>query len=145
MEDNTADQRALPAPEQPDRPRGRHEAPRRSVGAPAGVAIATVVTAVVVAGVLATWLISSAKEAPKQSSAEAATTQAGPTSRPPGPQAFGNLVVKWSFEQDLSGWQAVGKADLSRRRPVNRLFHAGIILPLPASILMRPPVYRRRA
>jgi Carbohydrate binding domain len=114
VEDNTIDQRALPAPEQPDRPRGRHEAPRRSVGAPAGAAIATVVTAVVVAGVLATWLISSAKEAPKQSSAEAATTQAGPTSRPPGPQAFGNLVVNWSFEQDLSGWQVVGKADLSR-------------------------------
>src|SRR4029450_8717838 len=108
------DQRALPAPEEPDRPRGRHEAPRRSVGVPAGAAIATVVTAVVVAGVLATWLISSAKEAPKQSSAEAATIPAGPAPRPPGPQAFGNLVVNWSFEQDLSGWQVVGKADLSR-------------------------------
>jgi hypothetical protein len=84
VEDNTMDQRALPAPEEPDRPRGRHEAPRRSVGAPAGAAIATVAAAVVVAAVLATWLIGSAKEAPKRSSAEAATTQAGPTSRPPG-------------------------------------------------------------
>ena len=108
------DQRALPAPEQPERPRGRHEAPRRSVGAPAGAAIATVVGAVMVAGVLATWLISSAKEAPKRSSAQAATTQAGPTSRPPGPGSFGNLIVNWSFEQDLSGWQVLGEADVSR-------------------------------
>ena len=108
------DQHALPAPEEPDRPRGRHEAPRRSVGAPAGAAIATVAAAVVVAGVLATWLIGSAKESPKRSSAQAATTQAGPTSRPPGPGAFGNLVVNWSFEQDLSGWQVVGEADVSR-------------------------------
>jgi hypothetical protein len=114
VEDNTMDQRALPAPEEPDRPRGRHEAPRRSVGAPAGAAIATVVAAVVVAGVLATWLISSAKEAPKQSSAEAATTEGSPTSRPPGAGAFGNLVVNWSFEQDLSGWQVLGEADVSR-------------------------------
>ena len=108
------EQRALPAPELADRPRGRHEAPRRSVGAPAGAAIATVVAAVVVAGVLASWLISSAKETPKQSSAQAATSQAGPTSRPPGPGAFGNLVVNWSFEQDLSGWQVLGAADVSR-------------------------------
>jgi hypothetical protein len=68
----------------------------------------------VVAGVLATWLIGSAKESPKRSSAQAATTQAGPTSRPPGPGAFGNLVVNWSFEQDLSGWQVRGPADISR-------------------------------
>ena len=105
------DQRALPVPDDPDRPRGRHEAPRRSVDAPAGTAIAVV--AVVVAGVLATWLISSAKEPSHPASANAAT-QGGPTSRPPGPAAFANLVGNWSFEQDLSGWQVVGAADASR-------------------------------
>jgi hypothetical protein len=108
------DQRALPAPDDPDRPRGRHEAPRRSVGAPAGAAIVVVVAAVVVAGVLATWLIGSAKEPSQPASANAATTQGGPTSRPPGPAAFGNLVGNWSFEQDLSGWQVLGAADASR-------------------------------
>jgi len=104
------DQRALPVPDDPDRPRGRHEAPRRSVGGPAGAAIAVVV----VAGVLATWLISSAKEPSHPASANAATTQGEPTSRPPGPAAFGNLVGNWSFEQDLSGWQVLGAADASR-------------------------------
>ena len=107
------DQRALPVPDDPDRPRGRHEAPRRSVGGPAGAAIAVVIVAVVVAGVLATWLISSAKEPPQPASANAATTQGGPTSRP-GPAAFGNLVGNWSFEQDLGGWQVLGAADASR-------------------------------
>ena len=106
------DQRALPVPEEPERPRGRHEAPRRrSVGGPAAAAIAIVVAAVVFAGVLATWLIDSAEEAP---GAVAATTQGGPTSRPPGPAAFGNLVANWSFEQDLSGWQVLGQADAAR-------------------------------
>jgi hypothetical protein len=115
VEDDTMDQRALPVPEDPERPRGRHEAPRGSVGGPAGAAIGIVVAAVVVAGVLATWLISSAKEAPDQSSATAAVpTQGGPTSRPPGPGAFGNLVGNWSFEQDLDGWQVLGAADASR-------------------------------
>jgi len=108
------DQRALPVPDDPDRPRGRHEAPRRSVGGPAGAAIAVVIAAVVVAGVLATWLISSAKEPSSPASANAATTQGEPTSRPPGPAAFGNLVGNWSFEQDLSGWQVLGAADASR-------------------------------
>jgi hypothetical protein len=65
----------------------------------------------VFAGVLATWLISSAKEAPSHG-AEASPTQGGPTSRPPG--AFGNLVANWSFEQDLSGWQVLGEADAGR-------------------------------
>jgi hypothetical protein len=107
-------QRALPAPQQPDRPRGRHEAQRRrAVGSPAGAAIAVVIASVVFAGVLATWLISSANE-PDGPAADATTNPAGPTSRPPGPSAFGNLVVNWSFEQDLSGWQVVGLADASR-------------------------------
>jgi hypothetical protein len=111
VEDDTMDQRALPAPERPERPRGRHEAQRRSVGA----AIAVVVGSVAVALVLATWLISSAKEAPAPSAAGAASTaQGAPTSRPPGPAAFGNLVVNWSFEQDLSGWEVLGAADAAQ-------------------------------
>jgi Carbohydrate binding domain len=71
---------------------------------------------VVAAGVLATWLISSADEAPDQGAGAAAATtaQGGPTSRTPGPGAFGNLVVNWSFEQDLSGWEILGAADASR-------------------------------
>ena len=28
--------------------------------------------------------------------------------------SFGNLVVNWSFEQDLGGWQVLGEADASR-------------------------------
>ena len=109
---------ALEQPEPPERPRGRHEATgRRSLGGPAGVAIAVVVASVVLAGVLATWLISSAKEAPDPApagDAAATTAQGGPTSRPPGPGSFGNLVVNWSFEQDLNGWQVLGEADASR-------------------------------
>src|SRR5215218_7642992 len=96
--------RALPAPgppEHPERPRGRHEAAqRRSLGGPAGAAIAVVIASVVFAGILATWLIS--------------TAQGGPTSRPPGQGSFGNLIVNWSFEQDLSGWVPIGEADASQ-------------------------------
>jgi Carbohydrate binding domain len=116
---HTGGQRALPAPEQPERPRGRHEAPRRSVGGPAGAAIAVVIASVVFAGILATWLISSAKEAPgppaaAAGEATATTAQGGPTSRPPGQGSFGNLIVNWSFEQDLSGWAPIGEADASQ-------------------------------
>jgi hypothetical protein len=118
--------RALPAPgarpEYPERPRGRHEAaPRQFLGGPAGAAIAVVIASVVFAGILATWLISSAKETPgppaapageaAASEAAASTAQGGPTSRPPGQGSFGNLIVNWSFEQDLSGWVPVGEAD----------------------------------
>ena len=110
--------RALPAPgppEHPERPRGRHEAAqRRSLGGPAGAAIAVVIASVVFAGILATWLISSAKEAPPPSAGVGSTAQDAPTSRPPGPAAFGNLVVNWSFEQDLSGWVPIGEADASQ-------------------------------
>jgi hypothetical protein len=118
VEDDTMDQRALPAPEQPDepdQPRGRHEAPRRTLGGPAGMAIAVVIASVVFGGVLATWLIGSAEEASEAPAAGAVpTSQGGPTSRPPGQGAFGNRVVNWSFEQDLSGWEVLGAADASR-------------------------------
>src|SRR5215207_309253 len=116
LDASVPEQPALPPPEdpeEPDRVRGRHEAPRRRFGGPAGAAIAVVVASVVFAGVLATWLISSAKE-PGGPARAASTSPAGPTSRPPGPSAFGNLVVNWSFEEDLSGWQVVGPADGSR-------------------------------
>ena len=42
----------------------------------------------------------------------------GPVRRPPpGPSAFGNLVVNWSFEEDLSGWGVVGPATVSQEPP----------------------------
>ena len=95
---------ALEQPEQPERPRGRHEATgRRALGGPAGVAIAVVVA--------------SAEEAPDPvpaGDAAATRAQGGPSSRPLGPGSFGNLVVNWSFEQDLNGWQVLGEADGSR-------------------------------
>ena len=51
---------------------------------------------------------------PRSRPAPTATGEGGPTSRPPGPAAFGNLVVNWSFEQDLSGWEVLGAADAGR-------------------------------
>jgi hypothetical protein len=111
-------QRALPAPDPaeyplPDRIRGRHEAPQRTFSGPAGAAIAVVIASVVFAGVLATWLISSAEE-PDGPAEVATSNSAGPTSRPSGAGSFGNLVLNWSFEEDLSGWQVLGPADGSR-------------------------------
>lgn len=111
------ERRALPAPPEPDRPRGRHEAPGRVMGAPAVAAIAVVIVSVVIAGLLASRLISSAEPSSDPSTvtpASAAPAEAGPTSRPPGSGAYGNLVVNWSFEQDLNGWQVLGAADTSR-------------------------------
>jgi hypothetical protein len=115
LDASAPEQRALPPPEQPEYPeraRGRHEAPRQTFGGPAGAAIAVVIASVAFAGVLATWLIGGARE-PDGPAADA-TSPAGPTSRPPGAGAFGNLVVNWSFEQDLNGWQVLGPADSSR-------------------------------
>jgi hypothetical protein len=113
VEADTMDQPALPAPERPERPRGRHEA-RRSVGGPARAAIAVVAGSVVFGLVLAAWLIGSAKKAPPPSAEAGSTAKDAPTSRPPGPAAFGNLVVNWSFEQDLSGWEVLGAADAAQ-------------------------------
>jgi hypothetical protein len=77
-----------------------------------------VVASVVFAGMLATWLIGSDEDAPapadQAGEAAGTTTKGGPTSRPPGPGSFGNLVGNWSFEQDLTGWQVLGAADASR-------------------------------
>jgi hypothetical protein len=94
--------------EQPQaRPRGRHEAPRGH-GPPGGIAtVAAAVAVVLVAGVVATRLMSSAEPAPARpavSTVATAAGEAGPTTRPPGSGASGNLVTNWSFEQDLGGW-----------------------------------------
>jgi hypothetical protein len=76
----------------------------------------------VVAALLINWLIGSDRPASRAADATSAlpdmpagtTVNAGPTSRPPGPGSFGNLVVNWSFEQDLRGSQVLGAADASR-------------------------------
>jgi hypothetical protein len=52
---------------------------------------------------------------PRSRPAPTATSDVlGPTSRPPGQGSFGNLIVNWSFEQDLSGWVPIGEADASQ-------------------------------
>jgi hypothetical protein len=106
----------VPSAESPGRPRGRHEAPRR-MALPGGLAaVAAVVAVVLVAGLLATRLMGSAKQAPGPPAATtaAAAGDAAPTSRVPGAASFGNLVGNWSFEQDLTGWQVVGAAEAAR-------------------------------
>jgi hypothetical protein len=107
----------VPSAEPPGRPRGRHEAPRR-MSPPGGLAtVAAVAAVVLVAGLLATWLMGSAQQAPDPPAATTSAAPAGdaaPTSRVPGAASFGNLVGNWSFEQDLTGWQVVGAAEAVR-------------------------------
>jgi len=84
---------------------------------PGGLAtVAAVVAVVLVAGLLATRLMGSAKQAPDPPAATttAPAGDAAPTSRVPGAASFGNLVGNWSFEQDLTGWQVVGAAEAVR-------------------------------
>jgi hypothetical protein len=107
----------VPSADPAGRPRGRHEAPRRTA-LPGGLAtVAAVVAVVLVAGLLATRMMGSAQQAPDQPTATTAAAPAGdaaPTSRLPGAASFGNLVRNWSFEQDLTGWQVVGAAEAVR-------------------------------
>jgi len=106
----------VPSADPSGRPRGRHEAPRR-LALPGGLAtVAAVVAVVLVAGLLATRLMGSAKQAPDPPAATttAPAGDAAPTSRVPGAASFGNLVGNWSFEQDLTGWQVVGAAEAVR-------------------------------
>lgn len=105
----------VPSADPSGRPRGRHEAPRR-LALPGGLAtVAAVVAVVLVAGLLATRLMGSAKQAPDPPAATTtAAPAAAPTSRVPGAASFGNLVGNWSFEQDLTGWQVVGAAEAVR-------------------------------
>ena len=84
--------------------------------------VAVPLAVIVVAALAINWLTSSAGQAPRTADAgpapangQAATTgSAGPTSRPPGPGGSGNLVVNWSFERDLSGWEVLGAAEATR-------------------------------
>jgi hypothetical protein len=106
----------VPGADASGRPRGRHEAPRR-IPLPGGLATVAAVAVVLVAGVLATRLMGSAKQAPDPpaaTTAAAPAADAAPTSRLPGAAAFGNLVNNWSFEQDLTGWRVVGAAEAVR-------------------------------
>jgi len=115
--------RALPAPgprpEYPERPRGRHEAaPRRSLGGPAGAAIAVVIASVVFAGILATWLISSAKEAPRPPAAAAGEAPAA-TPRAGRPRGHPGRVVRQPHRQlELrAGPERLGDDRRGRRQP----------------------------
>jgi hypothetical protein len=84
--------------------------------------VAVPLAVIMVAALVINWLTSSAGQAPRPADASPApadgqattTGNAGPTSRPPGPGGLGNLVVNWSFERDLSGWQVLGAADATR-------------------------------
>jgi hypothetical protein len=94
-----------PAPAPLIRPAGRHEAQRRP--APTLAFGAVPLAVIVVSALVINWLISSAGGVPRAADAspaggdgQAATTgNAGPSSRPPGPGAFGNLVVNWSLSR----------------------------------------------
>ena len=115
----TADLTLRPAPAL-TRPADEHETQRRGAATLAFVAVPVAV--IVVAALVINWLTSSAGQGPRAADAtpalgevQAATTASGgPTSRPPGPGGVGNLVGNWSFERDLSGWQVLGAADVSR-------------------------------
>jgi hypothetical protein len=95
----TAGRTPPPAPTPSARPAGRHEAQRRQ--APTLALVAVPLAVIVVSALVINWLISSAGRVPRAADAtpaggdgQATTTgNAGPTSRPPGPAAFGNLVV----------------------------------------------------
>lgn len=101
----TAGRTPPPAPTPLIRPAGRHEAQRRQVTTLAFGAVPLAV--IVVSALVINWLISSAGRVPRAADAspaggdaQAATTgNAGPSSRPPGSGAFGNLVVNWSLSR----------------------------------------------
>ena len=69
---------------------------------------------VVLVGVVLVARMLGATEPPSRPAPTATSDVLGPTSRPPGPAAFGNLIVNWSFEQDLSGWAVIGPATASQ-------------------------------
>lgn len=110
--------RPVPAP--PARPAGWRRAQRSGATTLAFVGLPLAV--IVVAALVINWLIDSpggaptiADGTPALGEVQASTTaDAGPRSRLPGPGGFGNLVVNWSFERDLSGWQVLGAAEASR-------------------------------
>ena len=69
---------------------------------------------VVLVGVVLVARMLTATERRSRPGPTATSDVLGPTSRPPGQGSFGNLIVNWSFEQDLSGWVPIGEADASQ-------------------------------
>jgi hypothetical protein len=74
------------------------------------------------------------------------TSRSDPTAAAPRTAGFGNPVVNWSFEQDLSGWQVIGAAD-TVREPQGRTSGSCALIrsrgPRPGRIgLMQPNVVR---
>ena len=100
----------------PERPRGRHLAPRRRYPN-RWLAILGILPVVLVA-VLLVWMMGAGEESSRQATTTSTTSTLdvlGPLPTPPaGPAAFGNLVRNWSFEQDLSGWEVIGPATADR-------------------------------
>jgi hypothetical protein len=97
----------------PERPRGRHLAPRRRYPN-RWLAILGILPVVLVA-VLLVRMIGAGEEPNRQAVTTSTLDVLGPLPTPPaGPAAFGNLVRNWSFEQDLSGWEVVGPATAGR-------------------------------
>lgn len=97
----------------PQRPRGRHLAPRRQYPN-RWLAILGILPVVLVA-VLLVRMIGAEQEPQGQAVTTSTLDLLGPLPTPPaGPAAFGNLVRNWSFEQDLSGWEVVGPATAGR-------------------------------
>ena len=98
---------------------GRHAAPRpdRSrFGVRAVVGVLGLVIAMIVVGVPLTRMIGAAQQTTARTDVEAPapTSSTSPAAPGPVPTAVGNLLTNWSFEQDLSGWQRVGPANVTR-------------------------------
>ena len=97
----------------PQKPRGRHLAPRRQ-HPNRWLAILGVLPVALVA-VLLVRMIGAAQESNERSAVATTLDILGPPPTPPArPAAFGNLVSNWSFEQGLRGWAAVGPATAGR-------------------------------
>ena len=97
----------------PERPRGRHLAPRRQY--PNRWLVILGVLPVVLVAVLLVRMISAGQESKGQLAVATTLDILGPPPTPPArPGAFGNLVSNWSFEQDLRGWGVVGPATASQ-------------------------------
>ena len=97
----------------PERPRGRHLAPRRQY--PNRWLAILGILPVVLVTVLLVRMIGAGQESKGQPAVATTFDILGPPPTPPArPAAFGNLVSNWSFEQDLRGWGVVGPATASR-------------------------------
>ena len=97
----------------PQKPRGRHLAPRRQ-HPNRWLAILGVLPVALVA-VLLVRMIGAAQESNERSAVATTLDILGPPPTPPArPAAFGNLVSNWSFEQDLRGWATLGPATAGR-------------------------------